>query len=56
MLLTICIYYPQVWANFDEIHFDPEYWHEPDKLIPERFIDSDGTNIHKEQWIPYSLG
>ena len=35
---------------------DPEYWEEPSKLMPERFLDAEGNFIKDERLIPYLVG
>ncbi|XP_076825662.1 cytochrome P450 2U1-like [Clavelina lepadiformis] len=43
---------PNIWA----VHNDPDYWDEPEKFKPQRFIDADGEFIKSNHVIPFSLG
>nr|XP_042905422.1 cytochrome P450 2J2-like [Parasteatoda tepidariorum] len=46
-----------VISNAWALHNDPEYWPEPEKFEPERFLLEDGTlNKKSESYIPFSLG
>uniref|UniRef100_A0A2L2YJ65 Cytochrome P450 2J6 n=1 Tax=Parasteatoda tepidariorum TaxID=114398 RepID=A0A2L2YJ65_PARTP len=46
-----------VIANLNAVHNDPEYWDEPHKFKPERFLTDDGKELVKhESWIPFTLG
>ncbi|CAK8674850.1 unnamed protein product [Clavelina lepadiformis] len=43
---------PNLWA----VHNDPDYWNEPDKFKPERFLDNDGQFVSSNHVIPFSVG
>ena len=45
-----------VFAFLYYIMNDPEYWEEPSKLMPERFLDAEGNFIKDERLIPYLVG
>ena len=47
----------QFIGNFMGTHFDPEYWEQPEKFMPERFLDQDGKIITETaNFFPFSLG
>ncbi|XP_035208273.1 vitamin D 25-hydroxylase-like [Stegodyphus dumicola] len=49
----------EIIANFWAVHYDPEYWEEPEKFKPERFlIEENGklTTTKPESYIPFSVG
>ncbi|CAH1773052.1 unnamed protein product [Owenia fusiformis] len=48
--------YTRIYANIHAIHHDPEYWKEPDKFIPERFLDKDGKYCADERMLTFSTG
>ena len=38
-------------------HKDPKYWREPEKFIPERFIDeNEKFKPQKESFMPFGIG
>ncbi|XP_076825448.1 cytochrome P450 2J6-like [Clavelina lepadiformis] len=43
---------PNIWA----VHNDPDFWDEPEKFKPERFIDDKGEFVQPSHIIPFSLG
>ncbi|CAG8831719.1 38239_t:CDS:2, partial [Gigaspora margarita] len=43
-----------VVVNFWQIHRNPDIWTDPDKFIPERFINP--TKEIRNSWIPFSIG
>ncbi|XP_070556060.1 cytochrome P450 1A1-like isoform X2 [Ptychodera flava] len=47
----------QIWTNLWSLHMDEEYWKEPEKFCPERFVDDEG-NVRKRQdsYLPFSAG
>ena len=46
-----------VQANFAAVHFNPDYFDEPGKFNPERFIDCKTGRFKKSQYvIPFSIG
>ena len=45
-----------VFAFLYYIMNDPEYWHEPSQLKPERFLDQSGDFVKDERLIPYLVG
>lgn len=43
--------------NVYAIHRDPDYWKEPDKFIPERFLEANGKMAPKpSSFFPFSAG
>ncbi|XP_077971011.1 cytochrome P450 2B19-like [Styela clava] len=44
--------HPNLWA----VHFDPEYFENPEEFRPERFLDGDGKFIKSNHVIPFSVG
>ena len=45
---TLCI------ANIWQIHHNPNYWENPNKYDPERFLNNEKS--HQFSWIPFSAG
>ena len=45
-----------VLSNLWHSHFDPTVWEEPQKFCPERFLDSDGKLISREELTPFGVG
>ena len=47
-----------VWSNSYAIHHAPEYWPEPDKFIPERWLVEEGDSLypHKGAYRPFEFG
>ena len=44
-------------GNFLSTHFDSEYWEDPEKFTPERFLDSDGRILMETpNFFPFSIG
>ncbi|CAK8671316.1 unnamed protein product [Clavelina lepadiformis] len=43
---------PNIWA----VHNDSEYWKEPEKFQPERFINDKGEFVASSHVIPFSVG
>lgn len=37
-------------------HRDQTLWPEPEKFVPERFLDAEGKLVKREQLIPFSMG
>ena len=47
-----------VLVNLWSLHHDPAIWHNPDKFMPERFLDKDGKFVPPKQdrFLPFSAG
>ncbi|XP_072930634.1 probable cytochrome P450 305a1 [Epargyreus clarus] len=45
-----------VLMGVGDLHNDPEYWDEPNKFKPERFIDEKGLMKNPEHMYPFGLG
>jgi cytochrome P450 len=39
-----------------EVHHDPDYWHEPEKFNPERFMPGQREKIVPGSYMPFSMG
>ncbi|XP_066283558.1 cytochrome P450 2D6-like [Branchiostoma lanceolatum] len=47
----------QVLANLHSLHTDPDYWPDPDRFDPGRFLDAEGNVISKpHSFMPFSGG
>ncbi|XP_066293780.1 cytochrome P450 2U1-like [Branchiostoma lanceolatum] len=47
----------QVLSNIWSAQMDPEYWPDPEKFDPRRFLDSDGKVVSRpEAFLPFSTG
>ncbi len=42
--------------NIHSVHYDPDYWVDPDHFIPERHIDKDGKLIKTDHFMPFGIG
>ena len=56
IVLTKLYYINQVIANLYSAHMDPDVWPNPEKFIPERFLDDDGKFQEGNRVIPFSIG
>lgn len=45
-----------VIPNLYSVSMDPDYWHEPTKFNPSRFLGDAGKLIKIEAFIPFSAG
>ncbi|CAH1793548.1 unnamed protein product [Owenia fusiformis] len=45
-----------VAVNFYSIHYDPDYWDQPEIFNPDRFIGEDGKFKRDEHVMPFSIG
>lgn len=46
-----------ILANIWAVHHDEDYWKEPNKFDPTRFLSEDGTKLIKhESFVPFSAG
>ena len=43
-------------GNFMSTHLDPEFWNEPLKFSPERFLDDEGIIKETPHFFPFSIG
>ena len=41
-----------IWA----VHNDPTVWEDPEKFVPERFLDKEGKFFNSSNVIPFSVG
>ncbi|XP_015906533.3 cytochrome P450 2J4 [Parasteatoda tepidariorum] len=48
----------EITINLWALHNDPQYWSEPEKFKPERFLTDNGTKLrkHPESYAPFSIG
>ncbi|GBN35263.1 Cytochrome P450 2U1 [Araneus ventricosus] len=48
----------EIAANLWALHRDPNYWDNPEKFRPERFLTADGTKLIKQpqSYAPFSVG
>ncbi|XP_070542480.1 steroid 17-alpha-hydroxylase/17,20 lyase-like [Ptychodera flava] len=47
----------QIWTNLWKLHMDDKHWKEPEKFRPERFLDTDGKALPKQDsFLPFSAG
>jgi len=46
----------QIFSNIWAVHNDPKLWKDPEKFIPERFIDEQGNFFTSKYVIPFSVG
>jgi len=45
-----------VWIPFYALHYNPEYFPEPDKFKPERFLDDNKDQCNLNAYFPFGLG
>uniref|UniRef100_A0A3Q2I0N5 Cytochrome P450 family 2 subfamily U member 1 n=1 Tax=Equus caballus TaxID=9796 RepID=A0A3Q2I0N5_HORSE len=45
-----------VITNLYSVHFNEEYWRDPEVFYPEQFLDSSGLFAEKEALLPFCLG
>ncbi|XP_012533028.1 cytochrome P450 9e2 [Monomorium pharaonis] len=45
-----------VWFPVYGLHRDPKYFEEPDKFLPERFLDENKKVVNSVAYIPFGLG
>uniref|UniRef100_A0A8B9EEG9 Cytochrome P450 2J6-like n=1 Tax=Anser cygnoides TaxID=8845 RepID=A0A8B9EEG9_ANSCY len=46
----------QAYLNIDSVLSDPEKWETPDQFNPGHFLDKDGNFVHREAFLPFSIG
>ncbi|KAJ8262230.1 hypothetical protein GJAV_G00164080 [Gymnothorax javanicus] len=46
----------RVVVNMWSIHHDPRLWEEPEKFMPERFLDNEGQRISPPYFMPFGAG
>ncbi|CAD7083929.1 unnamed protein product [Hermetia illucens] len=47
---------PQPFNDLAGLHYDPEYWPDPDKFDPERFNDENRQKIKPFSYLPFGIG
>ena len=45
-----------VIASLYSVSNDPQYWKQPEKFLPERFLDKSGKLVNNEAFMPFSTG
>lgn len=47
-----------VWLSAHGLHISPDYWPEPSKFLPERWLVEQGHELRpvKDTWVPFSAG
>ncbi|XP_065604304.1 cytochrome P450 2J6-like [Cyrtonyx montezumae] len=45
-----------VLVNIDSVLSDPEKWETPNQFNPGHFLDKDGNFVHREAFLPFSIG
>ena len=43
-------------GNLFAAHMDPEYWGDPEKFLPERFLNEEGKVAKPEAFMAFSVG
>ena len=52
-----CFQGSMIFANILHVHYDSEYWPNPEEFNPDRFIDSETKTFKaNERLIPFSIG
>ena len=46
----------RVILNIFDVHRDPDFWIEPDKFDPDRFLPENVKNRHAFSYLPFSAG
>ncbi|GIY72213.1 methyl farnesoate epoxidase [Caerostris darwini] len=48
----------EICANLWAMHYDPDYWDQPEVFRPERFLTPDGKALikHPKSYVPFSVG
>nr|AJQ25352.1 cytochrome P450 family 17 polypeptide 2 [Anguilla japonica] len=46
----------RVLVNMWSIHHDPQQWEEPERFMPERFLDSEGNRFSPPYFLPFGAG
>ncbi|XP_061109233.1 steroid 17-alpha-hydroxylase/17,20 lyase [Conger conger] len=46
----------RVLVNMWHIHHDPQQWEQPEKFMPERFLDSEGQRFSPPYFLPFGAG
>lgn len=46
----------QVIISIDGLHYDPQYYHDPQKFDPERFSDENRSKIPQFAYLPFGEG
>jgi cytochrome P450 family 6 len=46
----------RVLLGIHAVHHDPDYWHEPEKFNPERFMPGQREKIVPGSYMPFSMG
>ena len=55
-MCNLTILFLQIRSNLWAVHNNPNLWEDPEKFIPERFLDQKGNFVNSSYVIPFSVG